>query len=137
MKKVALLVLALVLVGSLAVAEVDLSGMTFDELVELRNQVDQAIWASDGWQEVEVPGGEYEVGPEIPAGKWTITADSMLTMVDLYSSADKKDDYDGLVDSTVLSEGETYNVTLKEGQCITLSGVVKFMPYTSAALGFK
>lgn len=137
MKKVIMLVLALVLAGSLALAEVDLSGMTFDELVDLRNQVDQAIWASDGWQEVVVPGGEYEVGPEIPAGKWTISTDSLMTMMDVYKSAEKKGDFTGLEDSKVLSEGETYNVTLKEGQYVTITGAVTFKPYTSAALGFK
>lgn len=31
-----------------ALAVVALSGMSFDELVALRNQIDQAIWASDG-----------------------------------------------------------------------------------------
>lgn len=137
MKKVVMLVLALVMVGAVALAEVDLSGMTFDELVALRKQVDQAIWASDGWQEVEVPGGEYEVGPEIPAGKWTVSADSLLTMMEVYSSEEKKGSFDGLIDSKVLSNNEPYNVTLKEGQYVTLSDAVTFKPYTSAALGFK
>ena len=73
MKKALALLAALVLIASAAAAEVDLSGMSFDELVELAHQVDQAIWASDGWQEVTVPPGTYKVGEDIPAGKWTLS----------------------------------------------------------------
>lgn len=73
MKKFVGLVLALILICSFAVAEVDLTGMTFDELIELRQKVDAAIFASDGWQEVSVPAGIYKIGEDIPAGKWVVT----------------------------------------------------------------
>lgn len=75
MKKLLVLLAVLSLIASVAVAEVDLSGMSFDELIELAHQVDQAIWASDGWQEVTVPPGTYKVGEDIPVGKWTIKAE--------------------------------------------------------------
>lgn len=74
MKKIFVLLAALILVASAAVAEVDLSGMSFEELVQLSHDVDQAIWASDGWQEVTVPPGTYKIGEDIPVGKWTIKA---------------------------------------------------------------
>ncbi len=51
---------------------VDLSDMSFDELVALRDQIDMAIWSSAEWQEVEVPEGIYQVGKDIPAGHWSI-----------------------------------------------------------------
>ena len=51
---------------------IDLSGMSFDDLKALQEQVNTALWASDGWKEVTVPVGVYVVGSEIPAGKWTI-----------------------------------------------------------------
>ena len=53
---------------------VDLSGMSFNELVALKNQIDLAIWKSSEWQEVLVPQGLWQVGVDIPAGHWTITA---------------------------------------------------------------
>ena len=53
---------------------IDLSGMTYDELVELVNEAQRMIMFSDFWQEVEVPQGEYIVGKDIPEGKWLITA---------------------------------------------------------------
>lgn len=52
----------------------DLTGMSFDELLALKDQINAALWASDEWQEVTVPVGVYQIGIDIPAGKWTISA---------------------------------------------------------------
>lgn len=73
MKKlfVCVLMLALALPFS-AFAEVDLSGMTYEELVALKDKINIAIWNSEEWQEVTVPQGRWIVGEDIPAGKWTI-----------------------------------------------------------------
>ena len=51
----------------------DLSGLSFAELISLRDQLNLAIWSSDEWQEVSVPIGIWEVGKDIPAGHWMIT----------------------------------------------------------------
>ena len=77
MKKVMTICMTLALVLALApaaFADVDLSGMSFDELVALKDQINLAIWNSAEWQEVEVPQVVWEVGADIPAGKWTINA---------------------------------------------------------------
>lgn len=55
-----------------AFAEIDLSGMTFDELVSLKEKINLAMWECEEWQEVLVPQGIYEIGKDIPSGKWTI-----------------------------------------------------------------
>ena len=75
MKKLFVLLLAVLLLfaGSAAADPVDLSGMTFDQLVALRDQLNLAIWNSQEWQEVTVPIGVWTVGEDIPAGHWTIT----------------------------------------------------------------
>lgn len=52
--------------------KIDLSGLTYDELVELKDQINLAMWECDEWQEVEVPQGVWKVGEDIPAGHWTI-----------------------------------------------------------------
>lgn len=72
MKKLILLVLALMLCAS-ALAEVDLSGLTFDELVDLRDRAQRAMWDCEEWQEVTVPQGIWRVGEDIPFGHWTVT----------------------------------------------------------------
>ena len=74
MKRFFCLLLAFVLlIPSAVLADVDLSGMSFDELVALRNQVTTALFYSDDWKEIFVPGGFYQVGNGIPSGHWTIT----------------------------------------------------------------
>ncbi len=73
MKRFAAILLALLLVTAAAAAEIpDISGLTFDELVALRDQINLAIWNSQEWQEVTVPGGIWEIGKDIPAGHWCV-----------------------------------------------------------------
>ena len=73
MKKLLVFFLAALLICSAAAADpVDLSGMSYDELVALRDQLNLAIWNSQEWQEVTVPAGVWEIGVDIPAGHWTI-----------------------------------------------------------------
>lgn len=68
------LLLALLLsTFAFAAAEtIDLSGMTYEELVALKDQINLAIWNSQEWQEVTVPQGVWKVGEDIPAGTWTV-----------------------------------------------------------------
>ena len=71
---IALVVCLLMVVGIAAQAEdLDLSGMTYDELVKLKERINLAIWNSQSWQEVTVPVGVWEVGKDIPVGHWTIS----------------------------------------------------------------
>ena len=73
MKKLVSFFLAALLICSAAAADpVDLSGMSYDELVALRDQINLAIWNSQEWQEVTVPEGIWIVGEDIPAGHWSI-----------------------------------------------------------------
>ena len=76
MKKLLCIVLALILTGCMvltACAEsVDLSALTWDELLELKARITMEQLTRDEWQEVEVPQGVYVVGEDIPAGKWTV-----------------------------------------------------------------
>ena len=92
MKKLAAVILAGVMclaMGSGCWADVDLSGMSYEELVALKEQIDLAIWNSAEWEEVEVPQGIWTVGEDIPAGQWTITAgDGCYTVVKLGKEID-------------------------------------------------
>ena len=74
MKKFFTFILILAMVPIIALADLpDISGLTYDELVELKNQINLAMWNSSEWQEVEVPIGLWEIGKDIPAGTWRIT----------------------------------------------------------------
>lgn len=74
MKKIAALLLALLLcMGSLpAFADVDLSAYTQEELLALRDKINQELLKRGIEKEVIVPIGSYVVGVDIPAGVYTI-----------------------------------------------------------------
>ena len=154
MKRFFALALALVLAFSLApvcYAEYDLSGLSFDELVALKDQINRAIWDSDQWQEVEVPQGVWEVGPDIPAGKWTIlpkpyAATSIKignetkdggTNVNMKISQTIKDKDFQLYSAE--SDISSWTVELEDGQYLKVdSGPAIFTPYAGKpSLGFK
>lgn len=75
MKKLVSLFLAVVLVlPALALADLpDLSGMSYDELVQLKDKINLAMWNSQEWQEVTVPIGVWTVGEDIPVAHWSIS----------------------------------------------------------------
>ena len=75
MKKLLALILILICMTAFAAAEsFDLSGLSFDELVALKERINLAIWECQEWQEVTVPQGLYVVGEDIPEGTWTVKA---------------------------------------------------------------
>lgn len=153
MKKLFVLILALVLCCSSAFAgSIDLSGMTFDELVALREQLNLAIWNSQEWQEVTVPEGTYQIGVDIPAGHWSIKEVNDLYLHVFYFDILNEDTrslgrgsqyYDTYLQRSgvdafgypVLSETD---IDMKDGWYFECSGPVVFTPYTGKPdLGFK
>ena len=75
MKKFLLSILILsFIIPSLALADLpDLSDLSYDELVELKDRINKAMWDSQEWQEVIVPIGVWEVGKDIPVGHWSMS----------------------------------------------------------------
>lgn len=153
MKKLLCIMIALLLPVA-ALAEVDLSGMSYDELVALKEQVSLAIWQSEEWQEVEVPAGVYTVGKDIPAGKWTIkAADGVSSDIEWGDKLDASGtglEWDGSIYELEFLYSETYKFyekgdkteitwDIKDGQYIIVSdGIVVFTPYAGKpSLGFK
>lgn len=78
MKRILALILTMAALAAIPLSahaeekKIDLSGLTYNELVELKDQINLAMWECDEWQEVEVPQGVWKVGEDIPAGHWTI-----------------------------------------------------------------
>ena len=136
-------------------AAIDLTGMSFDELVALRDQIDMAIWGSQEWQEVTVPQGVYEVGKDIPEGHWTIKpvegAYSYVKWGDKLDATGKDLDWSGdlYFSENVTSakydyfkaatDKEQIDIDAKAGQYIIIdSGKAVFTPYAGGtSLGFK
>ena len=70
MKKTILLIVGIVMLlySCSAIAE------DFAALISEKEELCQALWYAEEWDEVLLPTGTYEVGKDIPAGKWTFWA---------------------------------------------------------------
>lgn len=145
------IVFVLVFVSALSVsAQYDLSGFSYTDLLTIVAQAQREMMTRSEFQEVTVPAGLYQVGVEIPAGKWTI---SLPTSDDKYASADidigdkldaGKNDialWDSTTyDSIYLSKSNnktTYTVTLIDGYYIKIGHSVVFSTPTGATFSFK
>lgn len=135
-------VLSLTLLVSISSAEtIDLSGLSYDELVSLSSRITAEIMARPEFKKVIVPPGAYKVGVEIPAGKWTITASEGMCEVYWGKSLDEygveipySDQIDDL-DDWGSKSSVTWN--LVEGTYIVVSrNAVTFTPAVPTSLGF-
>ncbi len=143
MKRALALILALLLIGSAALAEIDLSGLSYDELLELREQVNLAIWNSESWHEIEVPAGVYIIGEDIPAGRYDLSyVGPYNALVALYKDKDKYMEHHIVLAilNESLNDDQHLTITLDDGEYLELSGaenIYIFKHFTGAALGFK
>ena len=72
MKKIICIVIAVLLISSAALAEIDLAGMSYEELAALRDRCQAELMTRPEWKQATVPAGDYRVGVDIPAGEYTI-----------------------------------------------------------------
>ena len=137
MKKLLALILALVLVSSAALAEsVDLSGLSFDDLLNLQQRVNAALWASDEWISASVPIGLYEIGVDIPAGHWTVDAGDNYLLIKIYRSLKSASAGEDWIDSYGADPGQTASVYCAEGQALqVVFGPARFTHFV-ADFGF-
>ena len=158
MKRYLCFLFVLVLLPVFSLADLpDLSGLSFDELVQLRDQINLAMWNSEKWQQVIVPKGVYEIGVDIPEGYWTMTPNYSENVV-IYIYCDQLDetrstfgddcdiweDYwisrerysrDVWKDNTKLHE---LSLDMKAGRFIIIPCETIFTPYTGKPdFGFK
>ena len=136
-----LLALCLVLMASAALGEVDLTAMSRDELLVLEEQIIKELTSRPDYKEVTVPPGVYEVGVDIPAGKWTISGVDVFCTVDWGKALDEykvkiptSEWISGYVHGTGV-EGVDWELT--NGTFIVIGhGTVKFSPTIPKSLGF-
>ena len=140
----AFFLLLAILTSSAAADPIDLSGMSFDELVQLRDRLNIAIWNSQEWQEVTVPAGVWIIGQDIPAGHWSIRVAGDCDVI-LVSYFDKLDDAGLSVGSgaylfhqTIATPGlsgfgevnaETVDIDMQDDWFFKCDGAVIFTPY--------
>lgn len=155
MKRILAFLLVVALIGCVALpvaAEgIDLSGLSWDELIALKAQINQELTTRDQWQEVEVPQGLWVVGEDIPEGMWTIVCGSGAAVVKWgYSLREGEQRVDVLKSpsdtASVFSATDAqpgvrtqYTLEAKKGMYIEVGFTsVIFQPYTGKPdLGFK
>ena len=68
------LIAAVLLLPAAAFADLpDISDLSYDELIQLRDMVNSAILNSSENQKIELDPGLWAVGVDIPAGTWLVT----------------------------------------------------------------
>ena len=73
-KLIAITLILTLLLPTAALADLpDISGLSYDELVALRDKIDIAIMESEEHLEIELPPGLWSVGVDFPAGCWLVT----------------------------------------------------------------
>lgn len=129
--------------------DIDLSSLSFEQLLSIRDQVNAEMLTRPEWTEVSVPAGVYEVGVDIPEGMWTITAEEHAWIsvfvgneVDETRSYITSEHYVWETLTGKLSEfanettNDTFTINLPKGYFISIDGPVVFTKYTKPALGF-
>lgn len=127
-KKLAIVLAGMMLSAGIAMAEVDLKSMSFDELVNLQNQILEEVVSREEFKCVSVPAGEYTVGSDIPAGDYTITNSVKSAMVTLYVN--------GFESAYHLTSTDPVigKLSLEDGDIVSTSGTLDFSTYKG--LGF-
>ena len=76
MKKFLVMILVVCLLVPIAAADggIDLSALSYAQLVDLQQRISAEIVTRPEWKEVTVPSGTWAVGKDIPAGEYSIAA---------------------------------------------------------------
>lgn len=127
-KKIAIVLAGMMLSAGVAMADVDLKSMSFDELVDLQSQILEEAVSREEFKCVSVPAGEYTVGSDIPAGDYTITNSVKSAMVTLYVN--------GFESAYHLTSTDPVigKLSLEDGDIVSTSGTLDFSTYKG--LGF-
>ena len=131
----------------------DISGLSYQDLVLLREKINLFIWNSQEWQEVTVPAGTYQIGVDIPAGHWTLRVaadhDSFnVFYFDVLDEFGKSVGYGSKLLSNQIATADfspfgaipitEIDIDMHDGWYLYLGGATVFTPYIGKPdLGFK
>lgn len=145
MKRIAVSILfILLMIPVFSLADVDLTGMSYDELVSLSKKVGMAIMQSEDFDSVTVPMGLWEVGVDIPEGTWIITPAKRMCMIVYGSTLDESGNDMNMFDrgnayADLDDESESWRVNAKNGNyfLVKYNDAVFTSDTGSTGLGFK
>ena len=114
--------LAVSVLGACAAPSYDFSGLTLEELYEVRSQVDADILEAERARGMKIyESGSYVVGTDIPAGDYVLfeNSDAVFATVIVRSGSSEDDD---LVTYHLINNRAA--IHLNAGTCVTLSEAV-------------
>lgn len=118
----------------------------YEDLVQLKEDINLAMWMSAKWQEVTVPQGTWKVGKDIPAGHWSVKCapGARITQIDWGEKLSQNGEdiawsgrysnYNTVYNAKNYPDKDNYlhvySFEVKEGDYIKVSdGSAVFMPY--------
>lgn len=128
MKKLAFVLILVLLFPVVACAEVDLSALTYAELLDLQSSINAEIVTREEFKQATVPAGSYIVGEDIPAGTYTLSLGegSFMAIIDV-------NNYDTV--HSITSDSSVGKIVLSDNDTVEISaGSILFKTYSG--LGF-
>ena len=136
MKKIICILLLVCMTSFAAADSIDLSALSYDELLELRSSLNTEIINRPEWKEVTVPAGTWVIGRDIPEGLYCVkSADGKNVNVTVWKKEVNNYSDNGLRYNELVSEKSPYGrMELKEGWILEIGRPCIFTPPVS--LGF-
>lgn len=126
MRKIFALVIALTLLTvplyTAVAAEVDLSGMTDEELTILKQQLDAEMLDRGMVKTAEIPAGDYTIGVDIPQGDYELINEKVDTgcIYNLYATQDDYKNGKDMGANWPLGLNDSAKITLTDGQILSV-----------------
>ena len=122
---------------------IDLQDMTLAEISNLIQRAQLAILQTDDWQEVTVPAGIYQIGVDIPAGKWNVSMDKRWARIrigaalnDTQNEVDHRSD--GYYTVQLNEDVPAQDITFLDGMYVEIyNAPLIFRPAVGATFSFK
>ena len=98
-------------------------GIPYENLQHIRNQLTEEIFFRGDWNQVEIMGGEWTVGVDLPAGFYSVRAkDGKYASLDVINT----DAYHSHTYFTIEENGEVGKLELKDGMVLQFSRTLLF-----------
>ena len=134
MKRLVCLFLIMISFAAIAIAEVDLSTMTYSELNDLRGKINDEIATRTETGEANFFAGVYVVGKDIKQGQYSLscTRHTRFGMrIGMFESMDRYYDYcktnksdndlsEHTLSMEIIKTGDVYHLSLKEGDILLI-----------------
>ena len=122
MKKLVAVLLIVITIPLFAFAETDISSMSFDELIALRQSLMMEIMKRPEWSETTLEAGTYKIGKDIPSGYYKAHPVNSFMEIKLFSGS-KEVDY-------IMVYGEDLGkLYLEDGLTLKTNGTILLTPY--------